>query len=143
MKKINKFCEDVFNGPPLTIFAFLFTILFVLSNIMLYFVMTDAATKGMKVLTINERILLTLLVSSLFALIGTGLMNLVKKSKKFWDKAKLIEAEIKKATSKNELQMIYQNDFKALEKLAFGKAHYTELIRLKAIMDTLYDYFEK
>ncbi len=66
--------------------------------------------------------------------------SMSRKSNKFWDYAKEVEALIDAAETKDELFSIYKEEFQSLIELAQGGPHQYELKRQYAIIQTKYKY---
>lgn len=75
-----------------------------------------------------------------FGLMVVLMTSMVRKSTKFWDYAKEVEALIDSAETKDELGSIYKGEFQSLIELAQGGPHQSELKRQYAIMQTKYKY---
>lgn len=82
--------------------------------------------------------------SLIFGVVG-GLLFLIavlslRKSRKFWDYAKIVEKLIDDANSKERLDSILKWEFETLRELCIGGPQITELNRLFTIMKTKYQY---
>ncbi len=75
-----------------------------------------------------------------FGLMVALMTSMSRKSQKFWDYAKVVEALIDEAETKEELGSIYKGEFQSLIELAQGGPHQSELKRQYAIMQTKYKY---
>jgi hypothetical protein len=75
-----------------------------------------------------------------FGLMFMLMISMMRKSTKFWDYAKVVEALIDKAETKDELGSIYKGEFQSLRELAQGGPHLSELTRQYTIMQTKYKY---
>lgn len=75
-----------------------------------------------------------------FGLMVVLMTSMGRKSTKFWDYAKEVEALIDGAETKDELGSIYKGEFQSLIELAQGGPHQSELKRQYAIMQTKYKY---
>lgn len=75
-----------------------------------------------------------------FGLLVTLMISMSRKSQKFWDYAKEVEALIDKTETKDELSSIWENEFQTLRMLAQGGAHLPELTRQYTIMQTKNNY---
>lgn len=75
-----------------------------------------------------------------FGLMVTLMISMSRKSQKFWDYAKEVEALIHKTETRDELGSIWVNEFQTLRKLAQGGAHLHELTRQYTIMQTKNNY---
>lgn len=75
-----------------------------------------------------------------FGLMMFLMASMARKSTKFWDYAKEVEALIDSAETKDELGSIYKGEFQSLIELAQGGPHQSELKRQYTIMQTKYKY---
>lgn len=75
-----------------------------------------------------------------FGLMVFLMASMARKSTKFWDYAKEVEALIDGAETQEKLQSIADNEFQTLMNLHQGHPHGTELHRLWAILKTKYKY---
>jgi hypothetical protein len=75
-----------------------------------------------------------------FGLMVALMASMGRKSQKFWDYAKEVEALIDDAETQEKLQSIADNEFQTLVNLQMGHPHGTELHRLWAILKTKYKY---
>lgn len=84
----------------------------------------------------------TSVFSVLMSFVTSSIFDISKKSDKFWILAKEFEKLINDATSKKELENLYENEFNELKKLTQGRIHNTELYRLKSMMDIKYNFLK-
>lgn len=80
------------------------------------------------------------LMGLIFGLMFILMISISRKSTKFWDYAKEVEALIDGAETQEKLQSIADNEFQTLVNLQQGHPHGTELHRLWAILKTKYKY---
>lgn len=78
----------------------------------------------------------------LLSLLITLMVYSARKSRKFWDKAEIVEKLIDSCNTKSEMQSMYSADFADLRTLAMGQPHSSELYRLDAIIRTKYKYIQ-
>lgn len=76
-----------------------------------------------------------------------GLMTMLigstsRKSNKFWNYAKEVEALIDEAETKEVLQSIFDNEFQKLRKLQQGHPHGSELVKQYTKLKTKYKYIK-
>lgn len=76
----------------------------------------------------------------LFGLMFMLMISMTRKSSKFWDYSKEVESLIDKAETKDDLDLIFNNEFRSLRELSQGGPHYVELKRQYAIIQTKYKY---
>lgn len=74
------------------------------------------------------------------ALFPVVMLYFARTADKFYKKCKELEAEVKSATTKKELEQLHDVTLKNLRKEAFHHYMYDELHRIKAIIDTKYQY---
>jgi hypothetical protein len=75
-----------------------------------------------------------------FGLMVMLMTSMVRRSDKFWDYSKEVGSLIDKAETKDDLDLIFNNEFKSLRELSQGGPHYVELKRQYAIIQTKYKY---
>lgn len=63
----------------------------------------------------------------LFAFLFFFIRSTINKSKKFYDGANKLEDKIQHANTVIELEKLYEEDFKNLQKLSLGEPHSTKL----------------
>ena len=76
----------------------------------------------------------------LFGLMVMLMTSMVRGSDKFWDYSKEVGSLIDKAETKDDLDLIFNNEFQSLRELSQGGPHYVELKRQYAIIQTKYKY---
>ena len=84
-------------------------------------------------------IALSLFLSVLMSFMTSSAFDASNKSDKFWNSAKEFEKLIFDASSKKDLEKLFENNFEELKKLSQGSFHNTELHRLKSMMDIKYN----
>lgn len=133
MKTINTFLEK---APlwQIYIFGWLFTGGFTF----LLFQFFPDGTELVRNLIVNLKI--GGLMGLIFGLMVALMVSMSRKSTKFWDYAKEVEALIDGAETQEKLQSIADNEFQTLVNLQMGHPHGTELHRLWAILKTKYKY---
>jgi hypothetical protein len=76
----------------------------------------------------------------IFGLMVMLMTSMVRGSDKFWDYSKEVGSLIDKAETKDDLDLIFNNEFQSLRELSQGGPHYAELKRQYAIIQTKYKY---
>ena len=66
--------------------------------------------------------------------------SMARSSKKFWQMAKDFEKKLDEATTKQELEDLFNTDFKAVKIQSSGTPHWNEIHRLDAIIQTKYKF---
>ncbi len=127
MKRINNFINK---GPLWQVF-----LVFAFLTFCIFFAMEYFLTE---VIAISVVIKISLIVGVIFGLMFTFLTQIGRNSIKFWDAAKILDENVEKANSKEQIEDLYRNDFMKLKKLAGGEPHFSELKRLHAIISTKY-----
>lgn len=67
---------------------------------------------------------------------------MIRKSSKFWAYAETVEEIIQKASTKEELESIFENEFQTLREMSLGRPHTQELTKLYHIMKTKHQYIK-
>jgi hypothetical protein len=75
-----------------------------------------------------------------FGLMLMLMVSMMRKSSEFWTYAEVVEKAIEKANTKEELEVIFENDFQTLRKISQGRPHTQELTKLYHIMKTKHKY---
>ena len=75
-----------------------------------------------------------------FGLMTSLMTSMSRKSDKFWNYAKEVEALIDTAETKEALQSIFDNEFQTLQKLQQGHPHGSKLKEIYATLKTKYKY---
>jgi hypothetical protein len=76
----------------------------------------------------------------LFGLMFSLMVSMMRKSQIFWDYVKEVESIVEKAKTKEELDLIFNNEFQDLRKKCQGGPQSTELNRIYTIMKTKYKF---
>ncbi len=70
-----------------------------------------------------------------------GFLNLLRiHSQSFWKLAKEVEKKIDEAETKTELNHILNEDIVSLDKMAGGNPHFSEVSKLRAVIETKMKY---
>ena len=78
----------------------------------------------------------------LFGLMFTYMISVMRKSQIFWGYAKVVDALIENANTKDELESIFKMEFQNLRKKCQGGPQIPELNRLYTIMKTKHKYIK-
>ena len=85
---------------------------------------------------------ITLKISFMLSLVMSVMITLMfrmsKESEKFWDGAKELEKLIDEADTRDKLQELYQSKFMEVHKLSSASVQYSEVKRLKSLMEMKY-----
>lgn len=78
----------------------------------------------------------------IFSLMFTLMVSMQRKSIEFWDYAKFLEKEIEKASTKEQLQHIWHNEYVQLVTKCQGGPQIGEVKRIRSIIETRYKYWK-
>ena len=81
---------------------------------------------------------ISFITSAIMSIMITLMFSMSKQSDKFWGGVKELEKLIDEKNTRDELEELYQTKFKELHKLCAGPPHFTEMKRLKSIMEMKY-----
>ena len=138
MKKLNNFLDK---APLLQIyiFGYFVTGLFVAS--LFYFIpRIESTDQSTLVFSGINCIKMGALSGILFGLMFVLMISLTRKSQKFWEYAKEVEALLEKTETKDELQSIFDNEFQTLRKLCQGGSQIGELQKHYQTLKVKYKY---
>lgn len=116
--------------------------LFILMFIFVFSLLSFLTIKEQFITNLPLMVKLTILLALIFSIMGSFLTYVSRKSVVFWKHSEKIFCKIDEATTKEELDNIYTNDFEKLKKMSMGGLHNQELIRLYTIMDTKHRYIK-
>ena len=131
MKKINNLLEK---APLWKVFVFSF-ILWLIVFMSVFTLITDRSH-----LMIMFYIAIT--TSTITSMLFSSMISQAKKSDVFWKYAKEVEKLIENAETKESINSILNKEWVTLLNLPMGGAHYHEIHRLKAIINTKSKYIK-
>ena len=70
------------------------------------------------------------------------MISMQRKAIIFWEYAEFLEKEIDKATTKEQLEHIWYNEFNQLVKKCQGESQIGEVKRIRSIIKTRYKYWK-
>ena len=80
--------------------------------------------------------------SIVFSLMGVLMISMQRKATIFWEYAEFLEKEIDKATTKEQLEHIWYNEFNQLIEKCQGGPQIGEVKRIRSIIKTRYKYWK-
>jgi len=145
MKKINNYFDHFFENLHLfkvwVIFCIVCTIMFFLIwTSMDNLLSTSNADKLSNHL--KDPIAFYLTLGTVMGSLGTMLLSLGRYAQKFYREADMIEQLVKTANTKEELEHIWANEFKALANKSFHQQTGSRLLEIKTIIKTKYEIFK-
>ena len=82
------------------------------------------------------------ILSIVFSLMGVLMIYVQRKAVVFWEYAEFLEKEIDKATTKEQLEHIWYNEFNQLIEKCQGGPQIGEVKRIRSIIKTRYKYLK-
>ena len=82
------------------------------------------------------------ILSIVFSLMGVLMISMQRKAVVFWEYAEFLEKEIDKATTKEQLEHIWYNEFNQLIEKCQGGPQIGEVKRIRSIIKTRYKYLK-
>lgn len=137
MNKINQFFDT---APLWKVYIAGWFLSGALTASMFYFFQKIGATSPNLLITGEACLKMGALSGLLFGAMIMLSVSMMRKSTIFWAYAEKIEELIDSATTKDELQSIFDNEFQDLRKKCQGGPQIPELTRLYAVMKTKFKY---
>jgi len=91
---------------------------------------------------LKDPIAFYLTLGTVMGSLGTMLLSLGRYAQKFYREADMIEQLVKTANTKEELEHIWANEFKALANKSFHQQTGSRLLEIKTIIKTKYEIFK-
>lgn len=107
---------------------------------MFYFLQEIDATSPELIITGEACLKVGATAGLLFGLMIALMVSMMRRSTVFWAYAETVEELIDEATTKAELQSIFDNEFQSLRKKCNGGPQIPELNRLYTVMKTKFKY---
>lgn len=107
---------------------------------MFYFLQEIDATRPELIITGEACLKVGATAGLLFGLMIALMVSMMRRSTVFWAYAETVEELIDEATTKAELQSIFDNEFQSLRKKCNGGPQIPELNRLYTVMKTKFKY---
>ncbi len=83
-----------------------------------------------------------LAVSGMLAFVVMGVLNMMRQSIRFWDLAADIAERAERTANRDELREILDTDIKKLRGIGMGDIHTSEIVKLKATIETKMRYMK-
>lgn len=119
------------------VFAINFAIIFVIG---LFFIMSiDLISIDIQEINLGKELIISSVIAFIFSYLITWLIGLARASVKFWEYSKVVAELIEKENSNlEEMERIFNVEFKKLKGMSMGEPHSREVLRLYTILNTKY-----
>lgn len=136
MKKISDFLGKA-HLFKVWIFLYFFCVIFVCS---MFYGLDLLVVEGTK--RYSYYLKLGSILSVIFSMMGVLMISMQRKAIVFWEYAEFLEKEIDKATTKEQLEHIWYNEFNQLIEKCQGGPQVGEVKRIRSIIKTRHKYWK-